>query len=204
MKRVDTRGALCPAPLIMTKKAIKGSNVGDELEILADNDIAVQNLLRYLKELNIENVQTKKGDITAIRFVIGNTSKLSVQEIPAELFCTVPSNSGGYAVVLRSLSMGDGDSELGEMLMRSCLNSLIELDNLPSSIILYNEGVKLAINGTDSSLALEKLEGVGIELLICGTCIDFYELKEQINIGVISNMYKINSVLSNASHVVYP
>ena len=201
---IDTRGTLCPAPLIMTKRAIKESNRGDELEVFADNDIAVQNLLSYLKELNIVTFQTKNGDITSIRFVIGNTTKLSAQESVAELFCSTTPNRGGYAIVLKSIAMGDGDRELGEMLMRSCLNSLIELDSLPSSIVIYNDGVKLAISGVDSALALQKLEEEGVELFICGTCIDFYGLKEQIKIGTVSNMYKINSVLSSASHVVYP
>ena len=204
MKTIDTRGTLCPAPLIMTKRAIKGSNIGDEIEVLADNDIAVQNLLRYLKELNIETIQTKDSDITSIRFVIGNTTKLSATVTSAESFCAIPSAKAGYTVVLKSVNMGEGDCELGEILMRSCLNSLIELDDLPSCIILYNDGVKLAIDGSDSSQALKNLEEAGVELIICGTCIDFYQLKDQIKIGVISNMYKINSVLSNASHVVYP
>ena len=204
MKRIDTRGTLCPAPLIMTKRAMKESPDGGKFEVLADNDIAVQNLLRYLKELNIETAQTKSGEITSILFVIGSGNKLSVQESKPELFCSVPSNMGRYAVVLKSTIMGDGDRELGELLLRSCLNSLIELDSLPSSIILYNDGVKLAIDGSDTSMALKKLESAGVELLICGACVDYYELKESIKIGVISNMYKINSVTSTASHVVYP
>ena len=204
MNRVDTRGTLCPAPLIMTKRAIKSSSVGDEVEVLVDNDIAVQNLLRYLKELQIETVLAQKGGVTSICFVIGDTTKLSAQETPHEMFCAVPSKVGHYAVVLKSSAMGDGDRELGEMLMRSCLSSLIDLDSLPSTIILYNSGVKLAIRGTDAALTLQKLENEGIEILICGACVDFYELKDRIEVGVISNMYKINSVISNVSHVVYP
>lgn len=204
MKIIDTRGTLCPAPLIMTKRAIKSSSEGDELEVLTDNETALQNLLSYLKELNIATTQRQNGEVISIRFAIGEAVKSSAQESSPELFCSVPSKKGRYATVIKSLTMGDGDRELGELLMRSCLNSLIELDSLPSSIILYNDGVKLALDGSDSSRALRQLEDAGVELLICGACVDYYELKEQIKIGTISNMYKINMVVSSASHVVYP
>lgn len=204
MKIIDTRGTLCPAPLIMTKRAIKSSIIGDELEVLADNDIAVQNLMSYLKELNLDSIQSMKEGVFSIKFTIGSANKLSALESSPELYCSPLSNIGRYTVVLKSVEMGDGDPDLGELLMRSCLNSLIELDTLPSTIILYNSGVRLAVDDSDSSIALQALESAGVELLICGTCIDFYGLKGQINIGIVSNMYKINSVISSASHVLYP
>lgn len=203
MKQIDTRGALCPAPLIMTKRAIKGAVVGDMFEILSDNEVAVINLLSYLRELNIENVREQRDGIEVIRFVIGG-GIASVEDSRPEDFCTIPSKRGQYVVVLKSRLMGDGDEELGELLMRSCLNSMIELDVLPKAIIMYNEGVRLAIDNTDSCIALKELEDAGVEVIICGTCVDYYNLKGQIKIGAISNMYKINTIVGEASHVVYP
>lgn len=205
MKIIDTKGTLCPAPIILTKRAIKQATQGEELEILLDNDIAVFNLLSYLKEMGIDSVQSKSGDVVSIRFVVGGEVKLAAQHSSPEQFCSIPtSNIGQYSVVIKSLTMGEGDSELGELLMRSCVNSLAELDSLPKYIILYNNGVKLAISGSDTSQALKNLEDAGVEIIICGACVDYYQLKEMINIGTISNMYKINTVVSNASHVVYP
>ena len=164
----------------------------------------MQNLLTYLKELNIVAVVTKSENITSIRFGVGNVTQTLAKESSHELFCAAPSRKGHHVVVLKSMAMGEGDPELGELLMRSCLNSFVELDSLPNSIILYNDGAKLAIIGTDSSLALQKLEDAGVEILICGACVDYYGLKERINIGTVSNMYKINSVISSSSHVIYP
>lgn len=100
--------------------------------------------------------------------------------------------------------MGNGDDELGRILLRAFINSLREATRMPSSVVLYNAGVKLALEQTDTALTLRELEDRGVSILICGTCVDFYGVKERLSVGMISNMYKITLVLSEAGHIIYP
>lgn len=200
MKTIDTRGLLCPAPLIHTKKAIKTATAGEPMEVLLDNETACQNVYAYLHEIGINTEVVLNENVQHIRF----TAPEQIDEtVNAESFCKTPANNN-YVVVLKSEHMGDGDPQLGTLLMRAFINSLKETDQLPSSIILYNSGVKLAINGSDTAASLAEMENNGVSIICCGTCVDFYELKPVIRIGTISNMFRITQLTSEAGHVVYP
>ena len=109
-----------------------------------------------------------------------------------------------YAVVIRSHVMGYGDDKLGALLMRSSICSLCELERLPSVIILYNTGVKLAVQGADSADSLLKLQNAGVSILLCGTCVDYFEVKDLIAVGKISNMVSINNTLTKMGNIIYP
>lgn len=200
MKIIDTRGKACPAPLIMTKKAIKEASTGDKLEILSDNDTATCNLRDYLNELKVSFSETKDNNISTITVTVPEETDSNVS---AESFCRTTS-SGDYAVVIKSDKMGTGDDELGAILLRAFINSLAESEKLPTSIILYNSGVKTALKNTDTALSLQKLEERGVTIIACGTCLEFFNVKERLAVGVISNMYKITELVSSAGHVVYP
>ncbi len=98
--------------------------------------------------------------------------------------------------------MGVGNEELGKMLTRAFLNNLMNQSRLPSHIVLYNSGVLLAADGTDSANALKELEKMGVQILMCGTCIDFYQLKDQVNLGQVSNMINITAHLIDAEKII--
>ena len=100
--------------------------------------------------------------------------------------------------------MGEGEAELGQILLRAFINSLKEADKLPSAILLYNNGVKVALKGTDTALSLQALEEKGIVIIACGTCLDYYEVKDKLAVGMISNMYTLTRYMSEAGHIVYP
>lgn len=201
MKTIDTRGLLCPAPLIHTKKAIKAAQEGEKFEVLLDNETACQNVMAYLKELGINTDVVLNEDIQHIRFTVSEKIDESVN---AESFCKTPGQTNNFVVVLKSELMGEGDPELGALLMRAFINSLKEADQLPSSIILYNSGVKMAIEGSDTAASLAEMENKGVTIVCCGTCVDFYELKSVIKIGTISNMFRITQLTSQAGHIIYP
>ncbi len=207
MIKVDTCGRLCPQPLIMAKKAIKAAKEGDQIMLISDNDVAFANLQDYLKELKIEFISSWEGKQGTITFNIGvatETVNSAVDTVNAEDFCTVPTQLSTYVVVIKSQTMGCGDDDLGAILMRAFVNSLPEADKLPSSIIMYNAGVKLALKGADTLAALEQLIAKGVKVYACGTCLDFFDLKEELALGTITNMYKITELTTKASHVVYP
>ncbi|MBO8432621.1 MAG: sulfurtransferase-like selenium metabolism protein YedF [Bacteroidetes bacterium] len=109
-----------------------------------------------------------------------------------------------YMVVIKSLHMGQGEEALGTLLMKSYVNVLPELDYLPQVICLYNEGVKLAIEGSPVLESLQKLESKGVKIIVCGTCTEYYKVSGQLKAGSISNMYHIASLLSTMPKVVYP
>jgi len=201
MKTIDTCGLLCPAPLIETKRAIKSAKEGELIEILLDNDTACNNVTAYLNELGIECEVKVSGKTQHITF--STPSKVD-ETISAESFCKAPTETRGYVVVLKSEFMGEGDPSLGALLMRGFINSLKESDKLPDSIILYNGGVKLAVEGSDTAESLSEMENKGVSIICCGTCVDFYELKSRIKTGTISNMFRITELTSKAGHIVYP
>lgn len=109
-----------------------------------------------------------------------------------------------FTVLIKSDRMGSGDDELGKLLIRGFLNALIKQAQLPTHIILYNGGVLLAVDGTDTAETLRELEEKGVIILLCGTCCDFFNIKEMVNAGSISNMMQITSTLIEAPKLVQP
>lgn len=203
MITIDAKGRLCPEPLIMTKKALKNAEKGQRVTILIDNETSCSNLTAYLEELGIKPDKEERENCTALSFTFEGLNETNASGTSEEQ-CIVTPAKKGYCVVIKSEFMGEGDNELGALLMRAYLNTLPETTPLPSDILLYNGGVKLAVEGTDTSKALAKLEAAGVKIMSCGTCVDFYGLKERIKIGTIGNMYKIAQTKAEASRVVYP
>lgn len=201
MQIIDTKGKLCPAPLILTKRAIKNAVVGEKFVVESDNETAKNNLLKYLSELGFEPVCEVKNGFFEITFEVVKSSAVeSVSSSNIGDYCS----SNGYSVVIKSRRMGEGDEKLGTILMRAFVNSLIDSDLKPANIVIYNEGVFVALKGEDTAEALVKLSENGVAITVCGTCVDFYGVKDKLAVGEISNMYKITEILSQSSSVVYP
>lgn len=201
MQIIDTKGKLCPAPLILMKRAIKNAVVGEKFVVESDNETAKNNLLKYLSELGFEPVCEVKNGFFEITFEVVKSSAVeSVSSSNIGDYCS----SNGYSVVIKSRRMGEGDEKLGTILMRAFVNSLIDSDLKPANIVIYNEGVFVALKGEDTAEALVKLSENGVAITVCGTCVDFYGVKDKLAVGEISNMYKITEILSQSSSVVYP
>lgn len=203
-KTIDTRGRLCPEPLILTRRAIAQGVAGDEFEVLTDNATACSNLRTYLTELGI----AFEGDGEVIRFTLGAAASGS-GAIPAAstVVCDMPEAAaakGDYCVAVAADRMGRGDDALGAILLRAFINALGEAERLPGHILCYNSGIHVALEGSDTAAALRELEKRGVEVLVCGTCLDFYGVKERLAVGKVSNMFRITEVLSQTGHVIYP
>lgn len=198
MKTIDTCGQLCPAPLILTKRGLTEAAEGEDILVLTDNETALGNLRAYLKELHIQPAYSREGNCHRLSFA---KPAADTETVDAARFCS-PGND--YAVVLKGETMGSGDPALGTLLMKAFLNALPEAERLPSTVLLYNAGVRLALEGADTAAALRKLEDLGVTVMSCGTCLDYYGVKDRLAVGTVGNMYKITEVLSGAGHVVYP
>jgi len=111
---------------------------------------------------------------------------------------------GPLVVVFSGDTMGHGDDELGRLLVKGFIHTLLEAERRPDTIIFYNSGVKLASAGSDTAGDLSELEKKGTDIMICGTCANFFNIKESIGAGHISNMYDIVNSLSGASKIIKP
>lgn len=191
MVKVDAIGQVCPVPIIMTKNALKKIEEG-QVEVCVDNEISLQNLKKMSQEMgyayNVEN----SGEV--FRIVI-NKVKENVNLVE---------DHDNTVVVLSSQYMGDGDPELGKILMKGFIYTLTEMDFLPKTVLLYNEGVKLAVEGSESLNDLLTLETRGVEILSCGTCLNFYGITDKLKAGTITNMYTIAERQMKATKVVKP
>ncbi|HOE92044.1 MAG TPA: sulfurtransferase-like selenium metabolism protein YedF [Candidatus Cloacimonadota bacterium] len=201
MKIIDTRGELCPKPIIKTKKEIPNIAVNESFQILTDNEISLNNLLRFLKDNSFETeVNTKEN-----YYVINCVKRDKVLTNPdAESYCCSTSSNDNYIIVFKSDKMGMGDDDLGSILMKAFINNLGEQNKLPKALVFYNSSVKLTQETSSVIGALNDLQSKGIEIVICGTCVDFFKIKENIKIGTISNMFAITEYLTKYAHIICP
>ena len=204
MRIIDCSGMLCPRPIIETKSALNSGNPGEILKIIIDNDTSLGNLNKFLADNGIETTYLNEDGKHTLTFSIISLAKSSPEP---EAYCEfIPSrnNFGNFILVLNSNCMGNGSDELGELLMKGYLSTVGELGALPQEIICYNSGVKLAKKGTPTAINLLKLSEMEVKITLCGTCVDFFGIKNDIEIGEISNMYYIASRLASGMIIIKP
>ena len=201
-KIIDCRGLACPLPVVNAKKAAEAMNPGDVLTVLVDNEIAVQNLSRFAEHKGFGVSAQKKGEKEYA--VIMSISGEVVESKEEEVACVMDSRRKGMLVVLSGNVMGTGDAKLGTSLMKAFVFALTKQDQLPDTILCYNTGAYLTCEGADTLEDLKLLESEGVTILTCGTCLDFYGLKEKLAVGGVTNMYDIVERMENAAQIIKP
>ena len=201
-KIIDCRGLACPLPVVNAKKAAEAMNTGDVLTVLVDNEIAVQNLSRFAEHKGF-GVSAEKKDEKEYA-VIMSISGEAVESKEEEVTCVMDSRRKGMLVVLSGNVMGTGDAKLGTSLMKAFVFALTKQDQLPDTILCYNSGAYLTCEGADTLEDLKLLESEGVTILTCGTCLDFYGLKEKLAVGGVTNMYDIVERMENAAQIIKP
>ena len=201
-KIVDTRGLTCPEPVILTKKALEEAK---EILVLADNDEAVENIRRLANRMGCA-VDVARGEEGGFRIRLSRSGEASPSEgTDIGIVCGAAKERGTpLVIVLSSDRLGRGNDELGEVLMRSFVHTLLTLEPRPATIILYNTGVRLATRESALIDDLRQLEAAGVGLFVCGTCVNYFGLKEQLGAGIISNMYDIAATMTGAGKLVIP
>jgi selenium metabolism protein YedF len=201
MKTVDARGQSCPIPLIMTKKAINSLSENEVLEILLDNEVSVKNVIHFLKEHKMPIHEERQGDI--FRLLINKVEQIP-EDTNVEEYCEIQQEVlSNYVMTIKRNRMGDGADELGEILIKAAINTIPDMDIKPNKMIFFNSGILMTLNDSAVLESLKKLENIGIEILVCGTCLDYYQKKDELGVGRISNMYDILDSMSKASKVVF-
>ena len=201
MQQVDGKGLLCPQPLILTRKALKNSLPGETLKIECDNKTAFQNIISYLNDQLLSPISAEAEGIFQIE-VVNQPDRPG--EDPGSCSIDPGVCSSAYIVVLSSNRMGEGDLQLGSLLMKGFLNALHEQQVLPTHLVFYNSGVKLTTIDSGVSSSLQSLEESGVEILICGTCVDFYDIRNQLIVGKISDMFTITETMAKTGHIIKP
>ena len=201
MVKIDARGDVCPLPVVKAKKALSELNGAGEVEVLVDNEIAVQNLTKMAQQKGLVYSAEKRAEREyAVRFTVGDAPEEKNE--PAE--SCAPDARTDTVVVIASDRMGEGAEELGKTLLKAFVFSLTQQDKLPKTILFYNGGAQLTCEGSPMLEDLKALEAEGVEIMTCGTCLNFYGLTEKLAVGSVTNMYVIAERLLNAGNVVKP
>jgi selenium metabolism protein YedF len=191
----------CPIPVVETKKFLEKKPV-DELEVILDNDVATENVTRFLSSQGFSVTSKKEGD--GPRFILKGSRSASPGVPAPETETTSGVQPKRLLVYINSETIGVGSDELGRLLMNSFLHTLKELDVLPWRIVFINGGVKLAAGESEHVDILTEIVNLGTEVLSCGTCLDYFRLKDKVRVGKISNMHEISSSFLQATHVIRP
>lgn len=200
---IDARGLTCPLPVVNTKNEIKTMREGEEVEVIVDNEIAVQNLIKFAKVKQHQIRHELQGEKEYhVWITVGEKQTNDPQ--PQEISCTTEIRWNQSVVVIASNTMGNGDEALGVALMKAYLFALTKQEEYPKTMLFYNKGAFLTCEGSDSLEDLQMLAAEGVEILTCGTCLNYYGLSEKLAIGGVTNMYDIVEKMMQASKVIKP
>ena len=193
---VDAKGKPCPTPVIMAKKAMAEGH--DTFTVLVDNPTAVENLKRLADNQGFAVAVREEGGTYALDFAKGEGCSACEEAINAPL----PAAGGDWAVFVGRDIIGDGDRELGGNLMRMFFYTLAQGEDKPGAVLFMNAGVKLPTLDEQVAHHLKVLSDAGTEILVCGTCLNFYGLTDQLKVGAVSNMYDIVTRMQKAGKVI--
>lgn len=200
--QVDARGEACPIPVVRTKQALKELQGPGTVETLVDNEIAVQNLTKMADQKGFK-VTSQKESEDCYR-VLMTVEDQQDNENPEKCRCQPMPEQRRIVAVVSADHMGEGNDELGRALIKGFLFAMTMQEELPSTILFYNGGAHLTCQGSDSLEDLKSLQERGVEILTCGTCLDFYGLKDQLAVGGVTNMYDIVERQMKADLVIRP
>lgn len=190
---LDAKGLACPKPVINTKKKLDSIEQG-VVEVTVDNDIAKENILKLAKSMNLEaNVLKTEKDSICIEIIKGEN--VIIEEKSQESLADT-------CIFINSDKMGTGNDELGQVLIKGYIYTLTESKPYPKSILFVNSGIKLTTENEATVENLKILQDAGVEILSCGTCLDYYGLKEELKVGTVTNMYTIVESMNNSSKTI--
>lgn len=191
MKTIDCRNMACPQPVVAVKRALE-ENPGEPLNVLLDNGAPRENVSRFAVNRGLKVEETAVGG--AFSLVIAGTA-LQTKE-------GVVSKGGKTVMLVASDRMGDGPEELGRLLMKNFIITLLDVTDVPDLMLFVNTGVLLTTEGSEVIEALEKLGNLGVEIYSCGVCLDFFHRKDKLAAGAVTNMFTIAESMLRARSVI--
>ncbi len=195
MKEIDARGLACPAPVLQTKSALEDRP--GQVKIIIDNAAAQQNVQRFLESRGFETTLTQNGSDF---LVVGTCGEHAAA--PAEETSAPEAESKKIMILCATDRIGTGDDALGKKLMVNFLRTLKEMGDNLWRLVFVNNGVKLTIDGAEVLDALKALEAGGLGILVCGTCLEHFDLLSRKQVGETTNMLDIVTAMQLADKVI--
>lgn len=198
---LDCRGLPCPQPVLRTKETLEQGVA--RFDVVVDNEASMNNILRFARgQGHLAKVSEARDDRFTLR--IEATATPAAKPFDSSAYpCDIPEKTT-MIYVISADAMGRGNDELGWALLQTYIQTIREITPLPAKILLYNSGVKLVTASSGALSALEELQAKGVEILACGTCLDFFKLKSAIKVGRITNMYDIMKAMADADKIISP
>lgn len=195
MLKLDYRQFQCPYPVVETRKQIL-ANPGQSILVQVGEPAACENVSRLAVSQGYTVAQQSGEDGFTLSLTPGTGERA---KMPAD-----SATSGQTIIFCKSDRMGEGDAELGRILLKNFFMTLTELEQLPETILFVNSGVRLVCSASDALEALNKLACRGIDIAACGLCLDFYHLKENLQVGRVTNMLEIAESQLKAGRIICP
>lgn len=189
-KKLDCTGLECPMPVIKTKNFLE-ENDQISLEVTVDNAIAKENVSKLAKSMNLEYSVKEENGKFILNIIKNSSDNKAVDNLK---------NKEGQTILIKTQYLGAGDDELGAILMKAFVFSLTQSKPYPEKIIFLNSGVKLTTTNEETIKNLKLLEDEGTQIISCGTCLDFYNVKESLKVGSVGNMYDIVDSLNQTTN----
>ncbi len=199
-KIVNATGLACPQPVVLAKQAIEAT---EHVRVIVDNDTALENIKRMGTKLGCD-VKVEKKNGSTFEIDLKRKAGAIVSKDDFDPSCGTAAPAGPFVIVCNEDKMGRGNDELGSVLIRAFLHTIAEQTQKPDVMIFYNTGVKLTLLGSEVLDDLKALASSGVEILVCGTCLNYFEVKDKLGVGVVSNMYDIAGMMSKAGRLLTP
>jgi selenium metabolism protein YedF len=191
MKTIDCRNQACPAPVINVKRALEDHN---EIAVILDDGAPRENVSRFARNRGYVVTEQRDGASSWVLTISGTTHS---SKQPSSLI-----SDGDSILLITSDRLGDGPEELGKLLIKNFIHTLLETNETPTRILFINTGVFLTCEGSDAYEALVKLSGMGVEIFSCGVCLDYFKIKDKQRAGGTTNMLTTIESLLAARHVI--
>ncbi|MEG0779569.1 MAG: sulfurtransferase-like selenium metabolism protein YedF [Oscillospiraceae bacterium] len=200
---VNAIGEPCPVPVVKATRALGGMTEPGTLEVHVDNEVAVENLKRLAAKYQFP-MGTQQTAERHFVVTVDVTAPIPTAAAAADEPIVCTDCGSGTVVAVAADVMGHGDDALGKVLLKGFLFAVSQLPVLPQTILFYNGGAKLTVEGSDSLEDLRGMAAQGVEILTCGTCLNFFNLTDQLAVGGVTNMYTIVEKLAEAAKVIKP
>ena len=191
MTEIDARGLPCPQPIIKTKKALAEMGEG-RITVLVDSPESRENVTRFARSEGCEIAVREEAGVFYLDITRGEAVEVKDKSEAVS----------GDVILITSDQFGVGEARLGEILMKAFLNTLWDYDPKPAKILFINSSVRLSIEGSEVLETLRLLEKKGVQILSCGTCLEYYNLTDKLGVGLVSNMYSTVDALVTAGKVI--
>ena len=196
VKEIDCRKLTCPLPVVNTKKALEQAQ-GENLLVVVDNIVSRDNVRRFVQSQGHEvKIEERGGGL----FYMHITPNPEAGKKPAG--AANVATTGGVVVFITTDQLGVGEERLGQILMKAFLNTLHDSEPKPEKILFINNGVKLTTEGSEVLDSLAALTADGVQIMSCGTCLNYYGILDKLRLGIVGNMYDIVNSLLEAGKVI--